>query len=86
MRVEEEIMSSSLFRLLKRLDEAKIHCFIERHRPDTIDITATIVGQRLEISFFDDDHIEVSRFIGHEDIEGENAIFDIIDRAIEDRA
>ncbi|MEH7846424.1 MULTISPECIES: hypothetical protein [Rhizobium] len=71
---------SKVFDVLKRLDDAKIHYFIGRYRPDTIDITATIVGERVEISVFDDDHIEISRFVGNEDVLGEEALDDILRR------
>ncbi|MCW1755039.1 hypothetical protein [Rhizobium acaciae] len=71
---------SKVFEVLKRLDDAKIHYFIGRYRPDTIDITATIVGERVEISVFDDDHIEISRFVGNEDVLGEEALDDILRR------
>jgi len=71
-----------LFNILRRLDEARIHYFIERHRDNTIDITATIVGQRIEISVFEDDHVEISRFVGHEDIEDEDVLHAIIDQQI----
>jgi len=33
-------------------------------------ITATIVGERIEIDVFEDDHIEISRFRGDESVEG----------------
>jgi len=69
---------SKVFEILKRLDEAKIQYFIGRYRPDTIDISASIVGERIEISIFDDDHIEISRFVGHEDVLGEEALDDIL--------
>ncbi|WP_027687627.1 hypothetical protein [Rhizobium leguminosarum] len=59
---------SKVFEVLKRLDDAKVHYFIGRYRPDTIDITATVVGERVEISVFDDDHVEISRFFGNEDV------------------
>ena len=67
-----------MFEVLRRLDDAKIHYFIGRYRPDTIDITATLVGERIEISVFDDDHIEVSRFIGNEDVLDEEVLHDIL--------
>jgi len=67
-----------VFEVLRRLDDAKIHYFIGRYRPDTIDITATLVGERIEISVFDDDHIEVSRFIGNEDVLDEEVLHDIL--------
>lgn len=59
---------SKVFQILKRLDDANVHYFIGRYRPDTIDITATVVGERVEITIFEDDHVEVSRFLGHEDV------------------
>ncbi|MBF2715459.1 hypothetical protein [Agrobacterium vitis] len=71
---------SKVFEVLSRLDDAKIHYFIGRYRPDTIDITATIVGERVEISVFDDDHIEISRFVGNEDVLGEEVLDDILRR------
>lgn len=69
---------------MKRLDDANIHYFLERHRPDTVNITATVVGQRIEISVFEDDHVEVSRFIGNEDVLEETILDEIIDKEIRD--
>ncbi|WP_245456275.1 hypothetical protein [Rhizobium leguminosarum] len=57
-------MSTTLFEILKKLDYARIHYHIGRYRSDTVDITATFVGKRLEISVFDDGHVEVSEFRG----------------------
>ena len=75
-------MSSALFKILKHLDEAKIHYFIERHRPETIDITATVVGQRIEFSVFEDDHVEISRFLGSEDIEDIKSLDEVIENEL----
>jgi len=69
---------SKVFEILKRLDDAKVHGFIGRYRPDTVDITATVVGGRVEISVFDDDHVEVSRFFGNEDILDEDVLDEIL--------
>ena len=33
-------------------------------------VTLTLVGERVEIDVFEDGHMEVSRFKGHEDIAG----------------
>jgi hypothetical protein len=63
-------MSSALFETIKALEAAHVHFFIERTRPDTITLTATFVGERMEIDVFEDDHIEISRFRGDESIEG----------------
>ena len=68
-------MSSTIFTILKKLDDAKVHYFIQRHRYNTIDITATFVGKRLEISVFDDGHVEVSEFKGDESVLDEDVIY-----------
>lgn len=77
-------MTSPLFKILKRLDDAKIHYLLGRYRSNTVDITATTVGQRIEISVFDDDHVEVSLFSGNEDVLDESAFDDFIEREMRD--
>jgi len=63
-------MSSIIFKTIRMLEEARLHYFIERSRPDSIRLSVTMVGQRVEIDVFEDDHIEVSRFFGDERVEG----------------
>ena len=36
--------------------------------PDSVMITVTIVGERLEIDVFEDGHVEFSRFMGDEGV------------------
>lgn len=69
---------SKVFEVLKRLEEAKVHYFIGRYRLDTSDITATFVGERVEISVFEDGHVEVSRFVGSEDVLNESVLDEIL--------
>jgi hypothetical protein len=64
-------MSSALFETVKLLERARIHYSLQRTRPDTICVSATFVGERVEIDVFEDNHIEISRFYGTEAIEGE---------------
>ncbi len=64
------IMSHPLYDLLNRLEDAKIHFTIGRYRPDTVLVTMTLVGERVEVDVFDDGHLEVSRFTGNEAIVG----------------
>lgn len=71
-------MAHSLYNLLDRLDAAKIHYSLSRHRSDSVLVSVTVVGQRIEIDVFGDGHMEVSRFIGHEDIEGGAELIDSI--------
>ena len=63
-------MSHPLFSLMSELEAAKIHFTLARHRPNTVLVTLTLVGERVEIDVFDDGHMEVSHFKGHEDIVG----------------
>jgi hypothetical protein len=63
-------MSSAIFETMRLLDEAHLRFFIERTRPDSIRLSVTMVGERLEIEIFEDDHLEISRFRGDESIEG----------------
>ncbi|GLH78885.1 hypothetical protein SSBR45G_37940 [Bradyrhizobium sp. SSBR45G] len=62
-------MSSTLFATMRLLDKLGLHFFIERTRPDTIRLSVTLVGERLEIDVFEDDHLEFSRFQGDESVE-----------------
>ena len=63
-------MSHPLYHLLSRLEDAKIHFTLGRHRDDTVLVSFTLVGQRVEVDVFEDGHMEVSRFAGSEDIIG----------------
>jgi hypothetical protein len=63
-------MSHPLFSLLQKLEAAKIHFTLGRYRDDTIMVSVTLVGERIEIDVFDDGHMEVSRFLGKEDTVG----------------
>ena len=63
-------MASALFKTIRMLEEARLHFFIERTRPDSIRLSVTMVGERCEIDIFEDDHLEISRFFVDEKIEG----------------
>ena len=63
-------MTHALFELLSSLEEARIHFALSRHRSDTVLVTITLVGERIEVDVFEDGHMEVSRFKGSEDIVG----------------
>lgn len=63
-------MSHPLFELLDELDAAHIHYALHRYQADTVMVTITLVGERIEAAVFSDGHIEVARFTGTEAIEG----------------
>ena len=63
-------LTHALFDLLKQLEAAKLYFTLSRHRGDTILVSVTLAGERLEIDVFEDGHMEVSRFRGTEDVLG----------------
>lgn len=64
-------MSSAIFNTIKAIEDANLHFYIERTRPETVRLSVTLVGERIEIDIFEDDHlVEISRFRGDESIEG----------------
>ena len=69
-------MSSAVFRTMRMLEDARLHFSIERTRPDSIRLSVTMVGQRVEIEIFEDDHIEISRFLGDETVEGGSEVLE----------
>jgi hypothetical protein len=69
-------MSHPLYNLLRRLEEAKIYFTMGRHRDDTVLVTLTLAGERVEIEVFEDGHMEVSRFRGGVDIVGGQELVD----------
>jgi len=80
-------MSHSLYELLKRLDEVKYHYVLSRNRDDAVTVKISFVGERVEVDIFDDGHMEVSRFLGTEDVlGGQELIYDIIEKkTLEDK-
>jgi hypothetical protein len=77
----------ALYQLLDRLDSARLHYTLSRHRPDTILVTVTFVGERTEIDVFEDGRMEVSRFPGSESIVGDQElVWQLIGREVEPEA
>jgi hypothetical protein len=69
---------NSLFDLLEKLDDAKIHYTLSRNRPDTVLVSVTVVGMRIEIDVFRDGHTEVCVFSGSEEELGDVGLLDEI--------
>ena len=61
----------TIFRLLRHLDGLGLACVLDRTRPDTIRVTVTLVGERIESDCFEDGHVEFCRFRGSEAVETE---------------
>jgi hypothetical protein len=64
-------MTSTVFMTMRMLEDARLHFFIERTRPDAIRFSVTTLGERIEIDVFEDKHLEISRFVGDESVEGD---------------
>lgn len=75
-------MSDLIFRTLEVLEKSKVHYRIARTRSDTIQIDAHFVGARVEIEIFEDGHIEMSKFLGNEDVESGG--IEMVKRVIEE--
>ena len=74
-------MVHELYQLLRLLDEEHLSYRIDRHQPDAIMVTIWLVGERIEISVFEDAHIEYSRFTGDESLEsGSKAVANLYQR------
>ena len=63
-------ISNAVFDTIQLLESAHITFDIKRMRPDALTVIAAIVGERIEIDVFEDNHIEISRFRGDESVEG----------------
>ena len=59
--------------LVTRLDQDRIWFTLE-HIRDSLMILTAVPGERWEIEFFDDGHIEVERFVSTGSIEGAEAL------------
>ena len=71
-------MSHELYRVIRLLERERVHYRLDRHRDDSIMVTATLVGERIEIDVFEDGHIEYSRFRGNEDVESDVSLLEAL--------
>lgn len=71
----------ALYELLTELEAARLPFTLGRYRPDSVMVTVTVVGERIEVDVFDDGHMEVSRFTGDEAVVGGR---DLVLKLIED--
>ena len=72
-------MSHRFFELVRALEERSIKFTIHRYRDDTVMLSVSLVGERIEIDVFEDGHVEYSRFTGNEDtLDNRDDLFKII--------
>jgi hypothetical protein len=82
--VDVDSQSHPLYELLEQLDEAHIYYSLSRHRPDSVLVSIVVVGERIEVDVCDDGHMEVSRFLGDEGIEGGRELLERLLRKYKD--
>ncbi|MGP8473896.1 hypothetical protein [Burkholderia sp. PR2] len=71
-----------LYELLNRLEDRKIYYSLSRHRSDTVLVSITLPGLRIEVDVFADGNMDVCRFSGTEEVEGfSDLIYEIISKA-----
>jgi hypothetical protein len=63
--------SHPLFDLLRMLEKTRHHFELARHRDDSVMVTVTLVGLRVEIDAFEDGHLEYSLFSGDESVQSD---------------
>ena len=65
---------TKLLSFLCRLERCKIHYRIEHNRDDSIMVMSDVPGQRWEVEFFADGHVEVEVFKSDGDMRGESEL------------
>jgi hypothetical protein len=63
-----------LLDFLGRLDAARIHYRLERNRDDALMVLAAVPGERWEVEFFADGHVEVEVFRSADGVHGEELL------------
>jgi len=69
-------MDHPLFALLRKLEDNGHYFELSRQGPESVLISVTLPGERLEIDVFEDGHVEYLRFIGDEEVLDDPAVLD----------
>jgi hypothetical protein len=73
-------VSNALFEVMKLLEEKRIHFFLARNNPNTVNIFATMLEKRIEVYVNEDGTIDFSVFRGSEDVTtGLDALIQVLD-------
>lgn len=77
MSTQVQTSLAKILVFLERLDQHNIAHRIQQVR-DAIMVCVDVPGQRWEIEFFEDGHVEVERFVSTGSIEGEDVLNELI--------
>nr|WKF59725.1 hypothetical protein HUO10_004236 [Paraburkholderia busanensis] len=61
-------MSHALYDLLEELDSRRLYYTLSKHRADSVLVSLTLPGKRIEIDVFKDGSLEMSQFAGDESV------------------
>jgi hypothetical protein len=78
-------MSHEIYRVIRLLEQRGVYYRLDCFRDESITITATLVGERIEIDVFEDGHIEYSRFRGDESVEDDVSALEALIRQLSQR-
>jgi hypothetical protein len=70
----------SLTSFLEKLENAHIHYRLSKARPETVMVEVTVPGERWEVEFFDDGHVEIEVFKVDGFIRNEEALSELFVR------
>jgi hypothetical protein len=79
MKIATENALGKALAFLEQLETAKFWYRLE-HVRDSLLVSITVPGERWEVEFFEDDHVEVERFVSSGSIEDERALSDLFTR------
>ena len=68
----------NMLRFLNQLQQAKISYNLAHHRDEALMVIISVPGERWEVEFLDDGSIEAERFISEGDIEGLEALNELL--------
>ena len=69
-----------LFDFLNKLDEMNLAYAVEHNRNEAVMILIAVPGQRWEVEFFADDHVEVEVFESTGGVEGEERLKELFEK------
>lgn len=68
----------NLLIFLNQLEQARISYGLAHQRDEAVMVTVAVPGERWEVEFLADGSVEAERFVSHGEIEGEEALNDLL--------
>lgn len=68
----------NLLMFLNQLEQARMSYALAHQRDEAVMVTVAVPGERWEVEFWADGSVEAERFVSHGEIEGEEALNDLL--------